>query len=276
MNESSRGRSGWPVRLAVAVGLAVLLVTAGRSFVKHAIYPIPAIDVGSPPAGYEEIVWSLAGGVEVHGWHGGDPGADRPVMLFFHGNAENLETLKWSGIFDRLAELGVYGVAVEYPGYGRSGGEPSESGLIEGGIAAFDWARVRWPDRPVIVAGWSLGAAVAIQLAAERPEAVDGLVLMSGWTRIFDVASAHFPSFLVRLMLRERYDSVAAAERVRCPSLVVHGSRDSIIPAAQGERLAEALAPRSRWVAVEGSGHNDLLGVARVWAEVTDFVESAI
>ncbi len=269
MDAMSRER--W-LRLAIAVGFAVLLVTAVRSFVKHATYPIPAIEVGPPPAGFEEVFWD-GGGVRVHGWHGGTDDPSRPVVVFFHGNGENLETLKWSGLLERWRELGVYAVAVEYPGYGRSAGSPSEAGLIDAGLAALDWATERWPERPVTVAGWSLGSAVAIQVAAQRSGAVDGLILMSAWTRLFDAAAAHFPSLLVRVLVRESYDSLTAAGRIGCPTLVVHGLRDRIIPAAQGERLAEALGARGRWVPVDEAGHNDLLGVGRVWTELGAFVD---
>ncbi len=75
-------------------------------------------------------------------------------------------------------------------------------------------------------------------------------------------------------MLREEYDSIAAAVDIRCPSLVIHGTRDRIIPIAHGEHVAAALAPRSRWVAVEGAGHNELMAVETVWRELGGFLDS--
>ncbi len=270
-DRKARGRR-WAVRGAVALGLVLLGATAIGSFVKHVVYPAPAIAIGSPPAGYEEVFWRLADGVVLHGWHGGAAARGRPLVLFFHGNGENLQTLEWSGLFERWRELDVYAVAVEYPGYGKSGGSPSEGGLVAGGLAAFDWAAGRFPDRPLVVAGWSLGAAVALQVAAARPDRSAGLVAMSAWTRLADVASAHFPTLLVRLLVREEYDSIAAAERVRCPSLVVHGGRDSIIPIDHGRRIAEALGRQARWLEIDGAGHNDLLGHERVWRELAPFL----
>jgi pimeloyl-ACP methyl ester carboxylesterase len=240
--------------------------------VQHAIYPVPPVSVGDPPPGWTDVWWQREDGVGLHGWHGGESDADGPVVLFFHGNGENLETLKWSGLYERWAELGAYAVVLDYPGYGKSGGSPGEDGLAEGARLAFDWAREHFPGRRLVIVGWSLGAAVATRLAAERTEAVDGLIAMSAWSRLRDVAGKHFPALLVRMLLRESWDSVAAAENVSCPSLVIHGSDDRIIPVELGGLLAKALGPDAGWVVLEGAGHNDLLGRAEVWFEVERFL----
>ncbi|HMB54957.1 MAG TPA: alpha/beta fold hydrolase, partial [Thermoanaerobaculia bacterium] len=132
---------------------------------------------------------------------------------------------------------------------------------------------------PLVVVGWSLGAAVAVQLAARRPGALDGVALLSPWSRLADTAAAHFPGFMARPLVGDRYDSLAAAPRITAPVLVMHGERDRIIPAVQGERLVEALAERegveTRWVAVPGAGHNDLLGRGVVWDELGRLFDAA-
>jgi hypothetical protein len=115
---------------------------------------------------------------------------------------------------------------------------------------------------------------VALDLAARHPQDVAGVVALSPWTSLQDVARLHFPGWLVGLALRERYDSRTAASTVRGPVLVMHGERDTIIPAAQGRELAQALGARARWVAVPGAGHNDLLAVPAVWREVRGFLDS--
>jgi pimeloyl-ACP methyl ester carboxylesterase len=250
----------------------VLLVVALNSYVRYAIYPIPPVSVGDPPPGWSDVWWQGREGVGLHAWHGGAAEGPGPVVLFFHGNGENLETLKWSGLYQRWTELGAYAVVPDYPGYGKSGGSPDEEGLAEGARLALDWARERFPERRLVIVGWSLGAAVATRLAAERASGVDGLIAISAWSRIRDVAGEHFPALLVRLLLREEFDSIAAAAEVRCPSIVIHGEADRIIPAEQGRALAEALGAGSRWVSVPGAGHNDLLGRNEVWTEIRAFL----
>jgi pimeloyl-ACP methyl ester carboxylesterase len=241
--------------------------------VRGLLYPAPPVAVPSPPpAPLVEVRLAAPGGEPVVAWAGASSSPVAPVVVFFHGNGENLETMRQAGLFDDVAALGVAFLAVDYPGYGRSGGEPSEAANLQAAGAALDWARESHPGRPAVVFGWSLGAAVGVQLAALRPQEVDALVAVSPWTSLAEVARAHFPAWLVRAALRERYDSRAAAAGVRCPVLVVHGELDSIIPAAQGRALAVALGTRARFVSVPGAGHNDVLAAPAVWSEVRGFL----
>ena len=244
------------------------------SFARQMLYPAPPVPVPSPPPPPLEEVWlDLRTGERVLAWTSAVPAPEgAPVVAFFHGNGENLETLRYAGLLEDLERLGVAFLAVDYPGYGRSTGEPGEEGLLATGEAAVAWARERHPGRPVVVCGWSLGAAVADALAARHPEEVSGLIALSPWTALEEVARLLFPGFAVKALLRERYDSLAAARTIRVPALVIHGERDEIIPAAQGRQVAEALA-NGRWVPVPRTGHNDLRGEPVVWEEVGRFLK---
>ena len=130
---------------------------------------------------------------------------------------------------------------------------------------------VQHPDRPRVVCGWSLGAAVAFYLASKH-ESVDGLIAISAWTSLRDVAAIHFPNWLVGLALRESYDSVAIAGQIQQPTLLIHGTRDPIIPVEQGRRLAAAV-PDADWLEQESAGHNDLLSYPDVWQAIRLFVD---
>ena len=196
----------------------------------------------------------------------------RPLVLYFHGNGENLETMRQSGLFAEFAGLGVDLLAVDYPGYGRSAGSPSEAANVAAAEAALDWAKRERGAQRRIAAGWSLGSAVAVQLAARHPADFDRLVLMSPWAGLRTLARQHYPGFMVAALLQEDYDSLAAAAAVRSPALVIHGSADSIIPATHGEAMAAALGAGARFVAIAGAGHNDLLGEPAVWEELRAFL----
>lgn len=267
-------------KVLAAVGVLAVLPFLGKNmldgFVRQSIYPAPMIRVPTAPAPLEEVGFDLATGERIVAWAYADPKlpADRPAVAFFHGNGENLETMRMAGLFDDLARLRVAWIAVDYPGYGRSTGSPSEKGLMAGADAAVAWLRERHPDRPVVLCGWSLGAATAIGTAARHPEHVRGLIALSPWTSLPDVARIHFPGFMVQSMLREKYDSREAAKRVRVPALVIHGEQDNLIPAAQGKEVAGALS--ARWVPVSSAGHNDLLARDEVWTEMERFLDSAL
>lgn len=247
------------------------------------LYPVPAVPVPSPPPPpLEEVGLEVEGVGRQIAWHrpfsgsSGEPGAESasrggPALVLFHGNGENLQTLRLAGVLTAFDDLGHPYLAVDYPGYGRSEGSPSEPYLVAGGRAAVEWMRRRHEARQVVVVGWSIGAAVAIQLAAAGE--AEALVALSPWTSLEAIGSDHFPGWLVGLFVRERYDSLEVAPTIERPALVMHGARDRIIPVEHGRRVAAAL-PGARWVEIAGYGHNDLLASPEVWRELEAFLGS--
>jgi hypothetical protein len=188
------------------------------------------------------------------------------AVLHTHGNAEDIGLL--DDFLAAYARLGVTVMAVEYPGYGLSTGEPSEPGAYAGADAALAHLAERgYPPGRVILHGRSLGGAVAVDLAARH--AVAGVILESTFTSAFQVMLpfAGLPG--------DRFTSLEKLPRVRCPALLIHGTRDEVVPFAHGRRLFAALPPeRTRAWWVEGAGHNDLLWVAgeRYWDELGAFL----
>lgn len=244
--------------------------------VRKMVYPAPPVRVPSPPPAPLEEVWLESGRNRLSAWWlpppGDRPGA--PVVLMLHGNGENLETMRRVGLFDDFRALGAGVFAVDYPGYGLSSGTSKEGQILDGAESAWDWLATRHADRPKVLAGWSLGAAVAAEVASRRGEEVDGLVLLSPWDSLASVARIHFPGLLVDRLLPERYDSMESALEVASPTLVVHGAEDRIIPVRLGRLLFEALPEPKRWVEVPDAGHNDLLGRPVVWQELGRFLSS--
>lgn len=283
--------------------LLVLLVVAMliiHTFVRQNVYPKPAIRVPSPPpAPLVEVRVESSEGDEIVAWldeaTSEEATSDEaPSILFFHGNGENLATLEWSGAFEDFRTLdGGAGspavLAVDYPGYGRSTGRPGEDANVAAAVAAHRWLREHRPDAPLVVMGWSLGAAVAAQLVPRvgRDE-IDALVLASAWHDLAGVAKDHFPGFLIDLFLREKYDSgdaletalaASADDSAPLPVLVIHGAGDRMIRPRHGRRLFERLETAgadAEWVAVEGAGHNDLMASERPWCEVGELLRRVL
>ena len=240
-------------RRRLALGLLFFLVLAlilPGCITRILLYPGAVRGAASvPPPGWEEI----PGGT----WHLPTSSNKAPVLLLCHGNGETLGTAAAANTLDAFRRMGCPLVALEYPGFGGKQGIPSEATLLSAGDDALAWIAERYPERPVVVCGWSLGAGVAVQSAARHPEQVKGLIALSPFTTLADAAETRYPRWLVWLLLRDRYDSLGASARIRCPALVVHGRLDKVIPVGQGKRIAEALS--ARWIEVPGSGHDDLL-----------------
>jgi fermentation-respiration switch protein FrsA (DUF1100 family) len=176
------------------------------------------------------------------------------TTLFLHGNAGNV-----TDRFTHMREIAAAGssvLVIDYRGYGRSEGRPTERGLYRDADAAYDELIKRGhAPRTIVVHGESLGTAVAVDLASRRP--CGGVVLESPFTSARDVAATVIP--VVGPMLVFGFDSRAKIRPVTAPLLIIQGDRDEIIPPRLGRALFEAAPePKSLWV-VHGAGHNDLV-----------------
>jgi hypothetical protein len=202
-------------------------------------------------------VWLTArDGVKLNAWWIPAPGV-RLVTVFFHGNAGNL-THRIEHMRAIIA-AGSSLLLLDYRGYGKSEGKPSEAGLYMDADAAYQWL-IDQGHAPecIVIQGESLGTAVAVELAARKPAA--GVVLEAPFSSASQVAAGILP-FLGPLIMRG-FDSKGKIGKVRAPLLFMHGNRDEVILYKLGQDLyAAAPEPKSFWT-VEGAGHNDLLEVA--------------
>lgn len=182
-----------------------------------------------------------------------------PWILYFGGNATALDGSAW--VLDRLRAGEDVGLAVfAYRGYDGSEGRPTQRRLVADGIAAVKELEKRGADRSrLVLVGQSLGSAVAMQVAAglqEEGRAPAALVLVSPFTSIPAVAREHVvcaPSCL----FPDRWKTIRRAPALRMPVLVLHGTKDTVIPEEHGESVAAAI-PGARFVPVPGRGHNDI------------------
>ena len=144
----------------------------------------------------------------------------------------------------------------DYPGYGRSGGRPSEAGCYAAAAAAHDWltAPGRVAAGRVIVLGRSLGAGVAVDLACRRP--VRALVLYSPFTSFPDLAQEKCRWLPTRRLVQNRFDNLAKIGGVRGPVFIAHGTADALVPVRHGERLYAAAPAPKRFLPLAGRGHN--------------------
>jgi fermentation-respiration switch protein FrsA (DUF1100 family) len=174
-----------------------------------------------------------------------------PAAIFAHGNAELIDF--WTEEFRPLTRLGVGVLLVEYPGYGRSEGKPSQAVVTEIFTTAYDMLIRRKDVDPsrIILIGRSIGGGVICQLAAKRPAAA--LILMSTFTSLKSFVRKYFlPAFL----LRDTFDSESVVRAYPGPVLVIHGTSDETVPYEHGLKLRDA-AKKAEMMTYDGAGHNN-------------------
>jgi fermentation-respiration switch protein FrsA (DUF1100 family) len=203
---------------------------------------------------FEDVHFAAADGTRLNGWFVPHD-HPRAVMLLAHGNGGNL-----THRIDMLQELHQLGAAVmifDYRRYGRSEGSPNETGILSDARAARAWLakRAGIAENQIVLVGESLGTGVAVDLAAS--DGARGLILISAFISLLDSAASHYPWLPVRLLMRNRLDSLAKVGRYHGPLLAVHGDADRIVPYELGHRLFNAANERKRLIVVHGSDHND-------------------
>ncbi|HYT77132.1 MAG TPA: alpha/beta fold hydrolase [Vicinamibacterales bacterium] len=178
----------------------------------------------------------------------------RPWIIFLHGNDANVASRLNILHYERLRALGANVAAPEYRGFGGVDGVPSEPGLDADARAGYDYLRgtLQVAPRRIVIYGWSLGSAVAVDLASNVDE---GAVILEGApASIAAIGQQRYPYFPIRLLIRNPFDSILKIERIRAPMLFLHSPEDAIIPIGEGRRLFEAATAPKQWVEVTG-GH---------------------
>lgn len=253
---------GAVVRVLVAVVTLVLVAGVALWAGQRRLIYLP--DTSTPPAasevlsGARDVRLTTSDGLELGAWFvpptdPGGPGAGFTV-LFTPGNGGN--RLDRAPLAAALADSGFATLLVDYRGYGGNPGRPTEAGLALDARAAYRFLledeAVR-PDR-LLYLGESLGTGVAVELAAAHPPA--GLLLRSPFVDLPTVAQHHYP-LLPAALVRDRFPVAATVARLEVPVTVVYGTADTIVPAAQSERVADAAPHLVERVVLPGLEHND-------------------
>ncbi|MCF8031031.1 MAG: alpha/beta hydrolase [Desulfohalobiaceae bacterium] len=238
--------------LVAIAGLYAIYVLALFFLQRRLIFPgAPPDWSGSPLPGDMERLWIKTPLAHCEAFFLPPSTGDTPcpAILFAHGNAERIQ--EWIQPFRDFTALGLGVLLVEYPGYGRSHGTPSQSTITQLMTAAFDIlaARDDIDGERIAAVGRSVGGAAVCRIPPDRPAA---LVLMSTFTSVRAFALPFlFPPFTVL----DPYDNIAALQAYSGPVLIIHGKKDGTVPVSHARHLAQA-THRSRLV-LHDCGHND-------------------
>lgn len=261
------------IPVAIAYGAVLVLVYAFQSHL--VFYPGTGREVTLSPQSYglryEAVEIRTADGETLQAWWVPADGA-RGVVLFFHGNAGNIShRLDYLQMFNRL---GYTTLIVDYRGYGKSTGTPSEEGTYRDAEAAWEYVRHARLAQPqdVVIAGESLGGAVGTWLAAKvGPRAV---LLFSTFTSVNDLGAQVYWFLPVRLLSRIGYNNLESLKHIRAPVFIAHSRDDDVIPYSHGKKLFEAANEPKAFLEMRG-GHNDgFVFVRQEWvAQLRSFLD---
>ncbi|MBY0504571.1 MAG: alpha/beta hydrolase [Bryobacteraceae bacterium] len=204
------------------------------------------------PSDAHAVIISTADGEKLSAWWFPSPGA-KLATLYLHGNGGHLPIYVEHLAAVRSVPQSL--LIIDYRGYGESTGSPSETGLYTDGQAAYDWLKQRgYPGERIVVQGWSLGSAVAVDVASRNR--VGGLVLEAPLSSARAVAATILP--VIGWTLPLGFDSLAKIPAIRSPLLVIHGDRDRVIQLGLGRDLYAAAQGPKEFLLVPGAGHEDL------------------
>jgi fermentation-respiration switch protein FrsA (DUF1100 family) len=239
--------------IAAYAGGMIWLVTQETRIIFAAGRPLGEL---RPTAPFEDVWISEAGGPRQRLWlmRTASDSAARPWVLYLHGNAANVATRLNILHCERLRALGLNVLAAEYRGFGGMDGVPSEAGLDADARHAYDYLRrqVHADPRRIIVYGWSLGSAVAVDLTSRVEEAA--VILEGAPASLVAVGARRYPYFPIRLLIRNPFESILKIDRIGSPVLFLHSREDAIIPFDEGRRLFDAAPEPKQFVEVSG-GH---------------------
>lgn len=250
-------KGGRFLRKVLVAGVIAYGIAAGYMYLNQRNFVfVPTGELETPESkgldGVAVETVTMADGTNVTVWTA-EPRPGAPTVMYFHGNSSNLSARHKR--FKHVLDSGYGLYAPTYRGYSGSEGSPSEAAFISDALEHYD--RLTATGAPVILHGESLGTGVATAVAEQRPDA-KLLVLEAPYTALVDIASEQYPWLPVAALMKDPMPTRERIKKVQSPILILHGTKDRIIPVEHGKRLYD-LAPEPKSLEiVDGVSHSDL------------------
>ncbi|MFO0388484.1 MAG: alpha/beta hydrolase [Alphaproteobacteria bacterium] len=245
-------------KIIIAVIVIYFCVLAAMYLLQRRLLFLPEKHILAPAEygleGFEESIGVASDGYDIQLWFKkAAPGM--PTIMYFHGNAANLANR--AGTFKSFTNKGFGILALSYRGYGKSTGTPTERGLYRDARAAITYLQFEFnvPMNHIILYGESLGSGVAVHMAKEYRPA--GVVLEAPYTSVANRAAEIYFYIPVHLLIKDKFDSLSKIVGIKSPVLVIHGEKDSTIPASHGRAILAAAPEPKKGIFFADKGHND-------------------
>ncbi len=247
------------LKIALYIVIVYLLIVCLFYALQRSLIYFPLQDFPSPTeAGVPEmrvVRLTTSDELVLNAWYRPPIEATLPTVIYFHGNAGHIGHRAF--IIAPFLDQGYGVLLLTYRGYSGNPGTPSEEGFYRDARSAMQYLIEQGtPNHCLVVYGNSIGAAVAMQMATEYD--VGAIILQSPFVSMAEVGHFHYAFLPIRSLIKDRYDMAAKAEEVKAPIMVLHGTRDKIVPEDLSRKLFSMLPEPKEAHYIAGRGHNDL------------------
>ena len=218
---------------------------------------------------YDEIFINVDEEIQLKSWIIKKDFKKLKTLVIFHGNAGHLSNRIYK--LNELYKLDINILLISWRGFSGNKGSPTENNLYSDAKASINWLNEQGVNNgQIILYGESLGSGVAVELGKENN--FNSIILESPFTSIENSAKIYYPYLPVRLLLKDRYDSISKIKMIKTPILIMHGKKDDVVPFSMGKELFEkANNPKQSYFTNEDDHmmefNSSLLG------EIEDFIK---
>ena len=178
--------------------------------------------------------------------------ANKPIILFFHGNAGDLENRTYKA--NAFNDIGYNYLFISYRGFNGNDGSPTEENIYADAQFAYNWLlKNGFDENLIIIYGESLGTGVGVEISKNNNP--KGLILESPFTSIVEMGKRKFPFLPVQLILKDKYDNLEKISLIKCPVLYLHGKSDNLVPKYMSDILIERTQTRAESYFPENDKH---------------------
>ncbi len=204
---------------------------------------------------FEELFLPMENGDQVNGLYFKTKNTAKGDILYFHGNAGSLD--RWGDYAHRFTAKGYNILMIDYRGYGKSDGKPSEANFYEDGQKAYDWIRQKSSAQNLIIYGRSIGCGVATHIASKNPAKL--LIMETPFNSMHDVVQTRYPFLILKIPLRHRFPNDENLHKIDYPVHIFHGTKDKVVPYNCTLKLKKHFKSGDQFYTIKNAGHNDLI-----------------